>query len=1090
MFRGRSPKRTVTLDPGASATVDALIGRAGAEFERTISHPATPEDLAAAGRSFLEARARGDDAVDVLGAAVAWTVLTDQPENAFKVTFLDEMVARYGVASAAEAAVVVAGLRIQFHRPGPGEPPMVAIRSVERRPVNDLLNVHVFEPHSRLRALLAVSTDTEYAAAVSVLRRYRGSGLARDFLISFLVPTDQGWVEEALQMLARVDRDYLHVGWSLLASVTTPDQAETVFAAGGDREHSLWGLGHRLNLVYSMCAHVGAGAEGLVAELFDGHLSGPNKKRMAQILGQYRTDEGMGLLLDRLGRKYIGPAVLEVMTAAPELAYRHLARRATESEAAAELLRDHLRAHPELAGTAGDQQPEGGKGDGGPAAGDGGPIGGDRPGAGEASTDELPAVLIDPPWARPRPRRRTVPAIASPTTPTRLTWYPGEQEQWLAADTYRPWLGGRTWAEMVSRAGLGQMMDINILAHAPEELVRPILADLPAPTRVWHADRPLQTLLGRYGADAVPYVVRVVAARPARTAHVLLPIEGTEITGHMMRWLLSRSMAATAQQWFARHIDTAATDVIAAALTGSNTERLFGERVLRALADRGHRDFIVAAAQHLGTAVGAAVTAVLDTDPLLDLPVRVPELPSWANPALVPPVLLSGTGRALRDGATENLCTMLALSRPGDPYPGIDLIRGTVDARSLAAFAWGLFERWQQAGYPDKQGWVLTAQGVVGDDDTVRALTPLIRFWPLQSAHRRAAAGLEALAAIGTDVALTHLHAIAVGLRFPALRKKADALVELVVDDRGLTSDQLADRLIPDLGLDPDGTTTVDYGNRRFVLSLDERLRPNLVDETGRRITRLPRPTDDDTPSAADEFARYTTLRKDLSSIADTQVRRLEQAMLTGRSWSMAEVRAFLVAHPVMWQLCHRMVWAHLDPHGHAQRLFRFSDRRSPVGTDGADVRIDGTATVSIPHPLHFPGAIDTWMAVFDQLGLVQPFEQLRRSTFLLFALDELNTILRRYEDLTVPTSALLALTQVGWRREEPQDAGAQIAMEKPIGDSHVGVIMVSPGFNAANAMQWKEQKIVHVYAAALGDRAVVDQIAASEIVRDLATLE
>nr|WP_271209016.1 hypothetical protein [Rhodococcus wratislaviensis]GLK33461.1 hypothetical protein GCM10017611_03030 [Rhodococcus wratislaviensis] len=49
---------------------------------------------------------------------------------------------------------------------------------------------------------------------------------------------------------------------------------------------------------------------------------------------------------------------------------------------------------------------------------------------------------------------------------------------------------------------------------------------------------------------------------------------------------------------------------------------------------------------------------------------------------------------------------------------------------------------------------------------------------------------------------------------------------------------------------------------------------------------------------------------------------------------------------------------------------------------------------------------------------------------------------------------------------------------------------MVSPGFNAANAMQWKEQKIVHVYAAALGDRAVVDQIAASEIVRDLATLE
>lgn len=32
---GRSPKWKVTLDPGAWAAIDALIGRAGAEFEST-----------------------------------------------------------------------------------------------------------------------------------------------------------------------------------------------------------------------------------------------------------------------------------------------------------------------------------------------------------------------------------------------------------------------------------------------------------------------------------------------------------------------------------------------------------------------------------------------------------------------------------------------------------------------------------------------------------------------------------------------------------------------------------------------------------------------------------------------------------------------------------------------------------------------------------------------------------------------------------------------------------------------------------------------------------------------------------------------
>ncbi|MFF2112529.1 hypothetical protein [Rhodococcus koreensis] len=32
-------------------------------------------------------------------------------------------------------------------------------------------------------------------------------------------------------------------------------------------------------------------------------------------------------------------------------------------------------------------------------------------------------------------------------------------------------------------------------------------------------------------------------------------------------------------------------------------------------------------------------------------------------------------------------------------------------------------------------------------------------------------------------------------------------------------------------------------------------------------------------------------------------------------------------------------------------------------------MRIDDTATVSIPHPLHIPGAIDTWTALREVTG-------------------------------------------------------------------------------------------------------------------------
>lgn len=103
---------------------------------------------------------------------------------------------------------------------------------------------------------------------------------------------------------------------------------------------------------------------------------------------------------------------------------------------------------------------------------------------------------------------------------------------------------------------------------------------------------------------------------------------------------------------------------------------------------------------------------------------------------------------------------LLALSRPGETYPGVAVLRETAEPESLAAFAWALFEQWRLSGMPAKESWALHALGLLGDDGTVRSLTPVIRAWPGEGAHHRAVEGLDVLAAIGTDVALLHLHGI------------------------------------------------------------------------------------------------------------------------------------------------------------------------------------------------------------------------------------------------------------------------------------------------------------------------------------------
>lgn len=93
--------------------------------------------------------------------------------------------------------------------------------------------------------------------------------------------------------------------------------------------------------------------------------------------------------------------------------------------------------------------------------------------------------------------------------------------------------------------------------------------------------------------------------------------------------------------------------------------------------------------------------------------------------------------------------------------------------RLTGGIARDLFTAWQTAGAPSKESWAFTALGVLGNDDTARKLTPLIRAWPGESQHKRATVGLDILAAIGSDIALMQLNGIAQKLKFKALQERA-----------------------------------------------------------------------------------------------------------------------------------------------------------------------------------------------------------------------------------------------------------------------------------------------------------------------------
>ena len=304
---------------------------------------------------------------------------------------------------------------------------------------------------------------------------------------------------------------------------------------------------------------------------------------------------------------------------------------------------------------------------------------------------------------------------------------------------------------------------------------------------------------------------------------------------------------------------------------------------------------------------------------------------------------------------------------------------------------------------------------------------------------------------IGTDVALMMLNGIAQKVKFKGLQEKARERMDVIAENRGMTAEQLADRLVPDLDLEDDGSRTLDFGPRSFRVGFDEALGPFVVDATGTRLKDLPKPnTKDDPALGAEATEAWKAMKKDVRALAGIQLLRLELAMGSSRRWSGEEFRNFFVEHPLLTHLVRRLVWGVYEPRGPLQRTFRVAEDRSYAdqGDDGSAV--DGDAVIGIVHRLHVTDEdAAAWGKLFGDYELAQPFEQLGRAVYRLEPSELAGTALTRFSGRVVETKKLLSLMSRGWRKGAAQDAGSIFEVYKPINSELIASLPFEMGLNA-----------------------------------------
>ncbi|MBX7197409.1 MAG: DUF4132 domain-containing protein, partial [Sandaracinaceae bacterium] len=487
----------------------------------------------------------------------------------------------------------------------------------------------------------------------------------------------------------------------------------------------------------------------------------------------------------------------------------------------------------------------------------------------------------------------------------------------------------------------------------------------------------------------------------------------------------------------------------------------------------------------------AKALARLEASPPDVYPKKLPSLPSFLDLSVLPPLVLN-KGGALAEPAVKTLLTLLALSPLEEPLVALSEAKEALEPRSAARFAWDLFQQWLAAGANNKELWCFWALGHLGDDESARRVTPLVRVWPGEAAHARAVVGLDVLGAIGTDVALMHLHGIAQKLKFKGLQEKAREKIAQIAEARGLSTDELADRLVPDLDLDASGSRILDFGARSFRVSFDEGLRPVVIDASGAVLAELPKPNkSDDAAKAKEATETWKTLKADAKAIASGQVARLEQMMCSERRAPAEAFRLFFLEHPLLVHLVRRLLWGVYDDTGRLVSSFRVAEDRSLADAADAAFTLPEGARVGVVHRLHLSDALAaTWGSVFADYQIIAPFEQLGRVVRTMTDAEEAGSRIAR-GDFDAKTGAVLGLESRGWRKGE-NEQGVILSMVKPLGALVVELPIRDGIYLGYSEGTGPTQRITH--ARLLEGRTEVPfsrlgVVARSELLRDLESL-
>ena len=368
-------------------------------------------------------------------------------------------------------------------------------------------------------------------------------------------------------------------------------------------------------------------------------------------------------------------------------------------------------------------------------------------------------------------------------------------------------------------------------------------------------------------------------------------------------------------------------------------------------------------------------------------------------------------------------------------YANFDTLKQSEPAKRLAErlnqedlnrFAGDVFSAWLDDGASTKKKWVLYFCAIHGGHYIVEGILHYIKEWAESSRGVIAAEAVKALALNGSSEALTGIDNLAHHCKSKSVKNAAVQALERAADVLDITSGELGDRLVPNLGFDENRECIFDYGTRQFKVYLSPTLELEIYDENNKKLKRLPTPAKKDIAEIAKKSNDdFKLLKKQLKNTIIMQKLHLETALIADRRWSVEAWTNLFVKNPIMHSFAIGLVWAVYE-NDRLTQTFRYMEDGSFNTADENEYKIPENCTIGLVHPIDLSeDELKAWKEQLSDYEIVQPIKQLERPIYRVHE-DEIGKFeVLRYKDKTIKAVTLLShLTKWGWYKNSVQESG------------------------------------------------------------------